>query len=728
MAKVIPVGQPVNEVERDAIAFLRDNLPDTYTLFHNVEIADEGRAPLEYDIILLGEHAIYAIEVKGYRGRVTGNKRDWYVQGRHRRSPLPTTFQKARILSGRLKRSGKSIGPVWVEAVVFLANRLADVHFGSEVSEHVHAFDTIVAALTEKKLLHPPHWPIKPPARYLGSIKQFLLGGRPSPGRTHVGSYRLLGEIGHTDYFRDFEAVNEALIPGDDNDSVRLRLYTLDPYAPSALSEEQINRGKWEASVLKMLGKHEGLVQAGDPFFPVDDDIGLALPFERVDGITLRSFIEEHGPLSPGDALRRFSPSIRALGFAHSRGVVHRRISPDAFLCAETGPFRLGDFAFSSVDSNDAGDMGLALSFSPEYQAPEVANGAEATSASDIYSLGVVLFQALAEKRPPIGATLEQLDSSCGELTPVVAAMLSLDPLERPRDGYDVMERLLLEEKGSASIRRTPDGECLLPSGMVVNDAYRVESRVGPPRTRTTYIVRHMISSQKRTLRLFEAGPGILSAVQEAFSRCYQLEHPCLARLNVLDEVRVPLTRGPNGKPLYFLDLEFQPGVAAEQLIEAGGIGAARALSVCNQVGSLLTYLWEHELHHGSIYGAAVLLAEDDSVSVTRPPGGLFAGILSPPSVRQFDPSLEAGPAQDAHALAALCWALAVGSVAYDGSGRPVVGNETLRKTANKNGGLVADLAEVVRCTFHGKLTAAETIMGLSALGSERSGQGGGVS
>ena len=78
------------------------------------------------------------------------------------------------------------------------------------------------------------------------------------------------------------------------------------------------------------------------------------------------------------------------------------------------------------------------------------------------------------------------------------------------------MERLLLEEKGSASIRRTPDGECLLPSGMVVNDAYRVESRVGPPRTRTTYIVRHMISSQKRTLRLFEAGPGILSAVQEA--------------------------------------------------------------------------------------------------------------------------------------------------------------------------------------------------------------------
>ncbi len=603
-----------------------------------------------------------------------------------------------------------------------------DTHFGAEVNEHVHVFDTIVSALTEPNSLHLPHWPIKPPGRYIGSIKKFLLGGRPAPGRTHVGSYRLLGEIGGTEYFRDFEAINEAFMSSDENDSVRLRLYFLDPYAPAAVIEEQTNRGKWEASVLKMLGKHDGLVQAGDPFFPAADDIGLALPFERVDGVTLRSFIEEHGPLLPDDALRRFSPAIRALGFAHSRGVVHRRISPDAFLCGKTGPFRLGDFAFSSVDTNDAGDAGLALSFSSEYQAPEVAEGREATTASDVYGLGVVLFQALTGARPEVGASSEDVTAGCGALAPVISAMLKVDPLERPVDGYDVMELLLEEEKGSASIRRTPDGECLLPAGMVVNDAYRVEGRVGPPRTRTTYLVRHMIGDQQRTLRLFEAGPDLLAAVQDAFARCYELEHACLARLNVLDEVRTPAARGPTGQPLYFLDLEFQAGVPAERLIQSGGIGAARALRVSNQVGSLLTYLWENELHHGSIDGSAVLIDEDDSVSVTRPPGVLSAGILSPPSVRQFDPSLEGGPAQDAHGLAALCWALAVGSVAYDGSGRPVVENETLSKSANKNGGLVADLAEIVRCTFRGKLTADQTILGLSELGSESLGQGGGVS
>jgi hypothetical protein len=121
MAEVVPIGQPVNDIEREAIAFLRDELPDSYVVFHNVEIGEPGRASAEYDVIVLGEHAVYVVEVKGYSGRVTGNKRDWFVNGHHRRSPLPLLFQKARVLSGQVKHALKT-SQLWIEAMVFLAN------------------------------------------------------------------------------------------------------------------------------------------------------------------------------------------------------------------------------------------------------------------------------------------------------------------------------------------------------------------------------------------------------------------------------------------------------------------------------------------------------------------------------------------------------------------------------------------------------------------------------
>jgi hypothetical protein len=80
MAKVIPVGQPVNDAERSAIAYLRDRLPDSFVLLHNFEIERQGER-FEIDIALLTPHALYLIDVKGTRGTIDvyGNK--WYPEG-----------------------------------------------------------------------------------------------------------------------------------------------------------------------------------------------------------------------------------------------------------------------------------------------------------------------------------------------------------------------------------------------------------------------------------------------------------------------------------------------------------------------------------------------------------------------------------------------------------------------------------------------------------------------
>ena len=69
MAKVIPIGQPANESERQAIGFLRDHLPDGWLIFHNFEMR-QGQEVFEIDIAILAPHAVYLVDVKGTRGNI----------------------------------------------------------------------------------------------------------------------------------------------------------------------------------------------------------------------------------------------------------------------------------------------------------------------------------------------------------------------------------------------------------------------------------------------------------------------------------------------------------------------------------------------------------------------------------------------------------------------------------------------------------------------------------
>ena len=69
MAKVIPIGEPVNDAERLAIAHLRDNLPESYLILHNFEVVRGGEY-FEVDVAVVTPHAVYLVDVKGTRGLI----------------------------------------------------------------------------------------------------------------------------------------------------------------------------------------------------------------------------------------------------------------------------------------------------------------------------------------------------------------------------------------------------------------------------------------------------------------------------------------------------------------------------------------------------------------------------------------------------------------------------------------------------------------------------------
>ena len=123
---------------------------------------------------------------------------------------------------------------------------------------------------------------------------------------------------------------------------------------------------------------------------------------ELVDGITLKEYMKEHGAL-PADEVLNFSIQIaRALVHAHSKGIIHRDIKPQNVMLLKDGLIKVADFGIAALQ-NDIEESTNETVGSVHYIAPEQARGAAADARSDIYSLGIVMYEMMTGKLPYVG-------------------------------------------------------------------------------------------------------------------------------------------------------------------------------------------------------------------------------------------------------------------------------------------------------------------------------------
>jgi serine/threonine-protein kinase len=186
------------------------------------------------------------------------------------------------------------------------------------------------------------------------------------------------------------------------------------------------------------------------------------IAMEYVAGRSLKALVRETGPLEPALAIETVIQILRAARFAHRRGVIHRDLKPHNVLLDEEGRARVTDFGIARAGASDMTLTGSIMG-TAQYLSPEQAQGYAVTDASDIYSVGVILYELLTGVVPFEGETavaiaFKQVSATPrppSELNPalppsldaVVLRALAKDPIERFADDDELISALERERE-----------------------------------------------------------------------------------------------------------------------------------------------------------------------------------------------------------------------------------------------------------------------------------------
>lgn len=249
------------------------------------------------------------------------------------------------------------------------------------------------------------------------------------------GRYRLGRVLGTGGYARVYEAVDTSL-----GRTVALKVMIGDGADPADAA-----RVRSEIRLLASLS-HPSLVTLYDARL---SSTPTYLAMELIAGPTLTDVIER-GPISAADAARYGREIAEALSVVHSRGIVHRDVKPSNILLrppAHTGErarATLADFGIAALVGATRVTRADTVIGTAAYLSPEQARGMPAAPASDVYSLGLVLLEALTGRRPFGGRTPHEAlaarlvsppdipDDLPGPWRALLSRMTAIDPAERP--------------------------------------------------------------------------------------------------------------------------------------------------------------------------------------------------------------------------------------------------------------------------------------------------------
>ena len=214
-----------------------------------------------------------------------------------------------------------------------------------------------------------------------------------------------------------------------------------------AADEEFRRRFCTESHAVAMLS-HPNIVAVYDVSH--DDNVEYIV-MELVDGITLKQYIERKGVVAWKEVVHFTKQISKALAHAHERGIIHRDIKPQNIMLLRDGTIKVGDFGIAALENEVYENNGEAIG-SIHYIAPEQARGECPDARSDIYSLGVMMYEMLTGGLPFTGNTLGEIAVQHMNAKPVPPHEKNPEiPLELERITLKAMSAELSERYQSAN-------------------------------------------------------------------------------------------------------------------------------------------------------------------------------------------------------------------------------------------------------------------------------------
>jgi len=241
-------------------------------------------------------------------------------------------------------------------------------------------------------------------------------GGRFAPGAIVAERYRIVALLGRGGMGEVYRA-----------EDLKLSQVLAIKFLPEALSSDASALARFHSEVrIARQVSHPNVCRV----FDIGDADGVPfLTMEYIDGEDLSSVVRRIGRLPQDKAVEVSRQICAGLAAAHERGVIHRDLKPSNVMLDGAGKARITDFGLAGIAANMQG--GEVRAGTPAYMAPEQLLGKEVTTRSDIYSLGLVMYELLTGKRAYDVTTVPELLKArqSGTLTNPSTLVRDLDPL-----------------------------------------------------------------------------------------------------------------------------------------------------------------------------------------------------------------------------------------------------------------------------------------------------------
>ena len=474
MARYIPIGSPINRAEAEGLRQLRDRLPTHFTVLGNFELQlAERRNTIEFDALVLGDRALYVVEIKGWSGPIRGDIRRWQLPWKRVESPFIRNETRAKalraLLSSRIERWP---GALACESVVYLPSaKPSEITLCDARAERLLIGGEEASFFARREALGGELFNEALKARVL---KELAPLSSPKHLSARIPDYHVIEDRSDPRYpYREVLAQHAVL---RHRGKVRIKSYALDPLLPAATRDKTLAETLCEIEALHVLESTPYVARGYEVVRDTEEELVFHVASQWIGPRTLQDEIAEEmsspvGELSSLARRRRFAlcaELTQAVASIHERGVIHRNLTPASVAMTpprDAGPrLKLIDFDFARVGRFRGHERHRLELLTPAYSAPELWRaGSDAEDRQvDIYSLGAILYELLCG-RPFCGPTDGMLrqdelwerrrgllpDALCERL---IGAMMTQDPARRATCLNEA--GALFERRASAATRR----------------------------------------------------------------------------------------------------------------------------------------------------------------------------------------------------------------------------------------------------------------------------------